>query len=324
VNDQHPLSDWLDGDEVLSRGDEDLSPAVDRRHLADELVIHGLLSDAAQRNDIEDEQRITRLLGALDEAGASSRKSRLAIVSSLAALAACVLIAVALLRPTTVSAAVALERMIESVSQSVDRAYRLNVREEYANRRRPANLPEERWRVEASEDLDGAHLYVGGVNRYVFVRKLLDGRTRVTGCDGNESWAFREDGPVHVSQDMTRFRGGLPGQRQSLGFTDLYSQLTAFRHGYEIELTSERGEQFGTLVGQRKSSDVRGPKRVEILFDLASGTIHRMVLNGLPRGHGGPKSVEFVLVSEEKVDVDFYSHKSHHDGKRRIKREVSR
>ncbi len=46
-----------------------------------------------------------------------------------------------------------------------------------------------------------------------------------------------------------------------------------------------------------------------------------MVLDGLPRGHGGPKKVELVLVSQESLDDRFYSHAFHHDGERKIKRE---
>ena len=128
-----------------------------------------------------------------------------------------------------------------------------------------------------------------------------------------------------VSDDLTRFRGKIPGQQQSIAFTDLYSQLTLLRDGYDIELTepADRENQIRRFVGHRKSREVRGPKSIEIFFDRNDGAIHRMILSGLPRGHGGPKSVELVLVSQESLNDGFYSHAFHHDGQRKIKREGS-
>jgi hypothetical protein len=168
-------------------------------------------------------------------------------------------------------------------------------------------------------------LYIGGTDRHVFVRTLNDGREIKSGCDGSESWAFRDDGPVHISDDLARFRGKIPGQQQSIAFTDLYSQLTLLRDGYDIELGEDtnRENQIRRLVGHRKSRDVRGPKSIELHFDRNDGTIHRMILDGLPRGRGGPKSVELVLVSQEPAEEGFYSHDSHHDDDRKIKREGS-
>jgi hypothetical protein len=319
------LSEWLDGVEASSQTDsvESLS-SEECRQLADELVVHGLLCDAARRERMHDETRLQGVLAAVDHsespvASKSRTRSRLAVVSGLAAMAACVLIALAVMRPTTATAAVALERIIESVSQAIDRAYRINVLEEYSERRRPQNLPEERWQTESKEELDGAMLYVGGPHRYVFVRQLKDGRTRVSGCNGIESWAFREDGPVHISHDLARFRGGLPGQQQSIGFTDIRAQLASLREGYEIELHQGEGSEFDRLIAERKSRDVRGPKHVEIEFDSTSGTIYHMLLDGLPRGGGGPKSVSLELVSRTDLGTKFFSHEAHHNTGRQVK-----
>ncbi|MCA9119242.1 MAG: hypothetical protein H6822_22520 [Planctomycetaceae bacterium] len=322
------LSEWLDGAGLPPKMDSAVGPSIDDgQRIADELVVHGLLRDAALHDRALEERRIQDALAAIDhdESPANPRsrtRSRVAVVCSVAAMAASVLIAVTLLRPTTATAAVALERIIESVSQSIDRAYRIRVVEEYSEHKRPQDLPEERWLVQSEEELDGSMLYVGGPSRYVFIRKLKDGRTRISGCDGNESWAFREDGPIHVSDDLTRFRGGLPGEQQNLGFTDLYSQLTGLREGYQVALSSEkRGDRLHHLTADRNSREVRGPKHVEIDFDASSGTIHRMFLDGLPRGGGGPKSVEVVLVARDDVDATFYSHTSHHGSGRRVRHE---
>jgi hypothetical protein len=337
------LSDWLDVDQPGQRVDH--GSADDAGYVADALVVHGLLRDLSRHDDATDEHRITRLLTQIEqpeemrdntpgESQSTRRRAnqadhrfgrRFLAFAGGAGLAACLLIAFFVMRPSTLSAAEALVRIIQSAAQSVDRAYEIHVLAEYRQRKGPENLSEQQWRAESNENVDGAMLYVGGADRHVFVRTLNDDRQRMSGCDGRKSWAFREDGPIHVSDELTRFRGKIPGQQQSIAFTDLYSQLTSLRDGYDVELSepTDRESQIGRLVGQRKSRDVQGPKSIELHFDRNDGTIHRMILDGLPRGHGGPKSVEFVLVSQEPAEEGFYSHEFHHDGQRQIKREGS-
>ena len=341
-NEHEPLSDWLDAGEFSE--DSTDKPATDHSPLTKQLVVHGLLRDAARHDDAAEKKRIERLLteierqggannarsdatvsGSKSAAGTQRRGSRIFAIAGSLGVAASLLIAFVVLRPSTLSAAEALERIIQSAARSVDRAYEIHVLEEYGQRRKPENLSEQQWLAESNENVDGAMLYVGGIDRHVFVRSLNDGRQRMSGCDGNESWAFRDDGPVHVSDDLTRFRGKIPGQQQSIAFTDLYSQLTLLRDGYDVELSEDTDlqSQIRRLVGHRKSRDVRGPKSLELHFDRNDGTIHRMILDGLPRGHGGPKSVELMLVSQEPTEEGFYSHDFHHDDDRKIKREGS-
>jgi len=341
-NEHEPMSDWLDAGEFSE--DSTDKPATDHSPLTKQLVVHGLLRDAARHDDAAEKKRIERLLaeierqggannarsdatvsGSKSAAGTQRRGSRIFAIAGSLGVAACLLIAFVVLRPSTLSAAEALERIIQSAAQSIDRAYEIHVLEEYGQRRKPENLSEQQWLAESNENVDGAMLYVGGIDRHVFVRSLNDGRQRMSGCDGNESWAFRDDGPVRVSDDLTRFRGKIPGQQQSIAFTDLYSQLTLLRDGYDVELSedTDRQSQIRRLVGHRKSRDVRGPKSLELHFDRDDGTIHRMILEGLPRGHGGPKTVELMLVFQKPAEEGFYSHDFHHDDDRKIKSEGS-
>ena len=341
-NEHDPLSDWLDAGDFSE--DSTDKPLTDHSQVTTQLVVHGLLRDAARHDDATEKKRIERLLTEIEQQGGTKkdrsdatssggksvtgtqqRASRIYAIAGSLGLAACLLITFVVLRPSPLSAANALERIIQSAARSVDRAYEIHVLEEYRQRANPENLSQQQRLAQSNENVDGAVLYVGGTDRYVFARSLNDGRQRVSGCDGHESWAFRDDGPVHVSEDLTRFRGKLPGQQQSIAFTDLYSQLTSLRDGYDIELTepADRENQIRRLVGHRKYRDVRGPKSIEVHFDRNDGTIHRMVLDGLPRGRGGPKSVELRLVSRERVEEGFYSHNFHHDGQRKIKREAS-
>ena len=342
-HDHDSFSDWRDADQRDQSEQHERSGEVE--HTADALVVHGLLRDMSRDDDAVQERRITQLLSQIEQheeiRGTSQAKShsnrrrtdqaghrlgrRYLALACGVGLAACLLVVFFFTGPSTLSAAEALERIIQSAIQSVDRAYEIHVLEEYRQRANPENLSQQQRLAQSNENVDGAVLYVGGTDRYVFARSLNDGRQRVSGCDGHESWAFRDDGPVHVSEDLTRFRGKLPGQQQSIAFTDLYSQLTSLRDGYDIELTepADRENHIRHLVGHRKSRDVRGPKSIEVHFDRNDGTIHRMVLDGLPRGRGGPKSVELRLVSRERVEEGFYSHNFHHDGQRKIKREAS-
>ena len=337
---QDPLSDWLDAGRCADG--ESGSTDLEQGELASQLVVHGILRDTSRHNDVADQKRIDRLLTAIERqdalrsvqtdqavdrteisGGKQQRRNRALAIAGSLGLASCLFIAFVVFQPGQLSAAAALEKIIQSASRSSDRAYAIHVLEEYRQRKKPQNLSEQQWLAEADESVDGGILYVGGTDRHVFVRTLNDGREKKSGCDGDESWAFREDGPVHVSDDLTRWRGKVPGQQQSMAFADLYSQLTSLRDGYNVELSesTDRDNQLGRLVANRKSRDIRGPKTMEILFDRSDGAIRRMVLDGLPRGHGGPKKIELVLISEGILGDEFYSHEFHHDGQRKIKRE---
>ena len=334
------LSEWLDAGRCVQS--EQYKCSGEMEHTADALVVHGLLRDMSRHDDAVQERRITQLLSRIEQhkviqvtsqtishsnrhrTGQAGHRfgSGYKALACGAGVAACLLVGFFLTLPSTLSAAKALERIIQSVAQSVDRAYEIHVLEEYQQRRKPENLTEQQWLAESKENVDGAMLYVGGTNRHVFVRSSTDGGQMKSGCDGTESWAFRDDGPIRVSEDLTQFLGKIPGQQQSIAFTDLYSQLTSLRDDYNIELSepTDRENRIARFVGYRKSREMGGPKSIEILFDRDDGMIHRMVLDGLPRGHGGPKKVEFVLVSQESLDDRFYSHAFHYDGERKEKR----
>ncbi len=326
------LSDFLDGavnsncDETTPQSDGACEVSTDAQDsVASQLVVHGLLVDASLHDDAVHVERMDRLFDALDCEMGTVARSRIGSRGVAAALAfatiACVMLAAVFLRPSRVSAAEALDRIIASAARSKDRLYELSVVEGFDQRKRLKNLSREQEREPREKIVDGARLYVGGRGRFVFVCELANGETRTSGYDGNESWAFRDSSPVHVSTNRKRYRGGIPGQQQSLGFTDMYSQLESLRDGYDIELAPLGGTERERLTGVRKSRDVRGPKQIDIEFEPSDGMVHRMVLDGLPRGRGGPKCVEFVLVSQDERAAEFYSHEAHHDGQRRIKYE---
>jgi len=215
----------------------------------------------------------------------------------------------------TKAAAASLERIIAVAQKNSDRTYTIRVIDEYS-----VSTP----KSEKQGNIDGAILHVRGPDKYVLIRELKDGRQRLTGCDGIESWAMREDGPVHVSSNLNRFRGGLPGEQQDLPFINLQSQLIQLKEKYFVESLPESGREFNGrpmmgLVCLRKSNEVRGPKRVEIWADRETGDIHRMLMDNLPRGKGGPRSVMIQLTEESELPENFFSHTAHHESGRKIK-----
>ncbi|EMI22341.1 hypothetical protein RMSM_00731 [Rhodopirellula maiorica SM1] len=252
-------------------------------------------------------------------------RRRFAILTSALTMAAAVMVMIAVFGPhQSVSAAMAsLEKVVEAAAKPLDRTYAVSVVEEYSRDKRPRKLSQEAWGREAEEQIDGATLYVRGANQYVMTVMLNTGEKRTSSYDGQQSWAMRENGPVHTSTDLNRFRGGLPGGQQDIPFLNIHAHLSQLRTGYQIELGDERadaidGTALSQLIGVRKSRDVRGPKRVEIWFDSDNGTVYRMLLDGLPRGGGGPKSVMLELIDQSDLASQFFSHESHHESGRRV------
>jgi hypothetical protein len=216
--------------------------------------------------------------------------------------------------------------VIEAATKPFDRTYRVRVVEEYPPNKRPRNLSQEAWDREAKEQIDGATLFVRGANQYVLNVRLRPGLKRTTGCDGEVSWAFREDGPVHVSTDLNRFRGGVPGQQQDIPFMNIHLHLSQLQSGYNVDLSEKQdtaadGAVLSQLVGVRQSRDIRGPKQIDIWFDAEDGTVHKMLLSGLPRGRGGPKSVMLELEDQSDLAPNFFSHDAHHEPGKRIRYE---
>lgn len=334
------LSDWLDDENENAAGKSDVLSSEANESIAESLLIHGILADIGSGGDAEGE-RIGAVMQQLDAEVANdflhlestsvpNGQRRFAILTSALTIAAAVMIMFSVFGPhQSVSAAMAsLEKVMEAAAMPFDRTYRVRVVEEYPRDKRPKNLSQQAWDRQAPEQIDGATIYVRGADEYVMIVMLKTGKTRTTGCDGKISWAFREDGPVHVSEDLNRFRGGMPGSQQGMPLLNIHSNLSQLKVGYDVELTDAKETgTAATLLSQlnciRKSNDVRGPKQVNVWFDAEDGTVHKMLLDGLPRGRGGPKSVMLELVDQPALPTNFYSHETHHEPGKRIRDEGS-
>lgn len=230
-------------------------------------------------------------------------------LTGLATLLLFGLLAVWWLTPTPLTAAAELDRLIERSAGSGDRTYVIRtldtVPEQFDDRRPP---------------IDGATLHVRSPDRYVLVRKFPDGRPFATGSDGERSWSVPPvgGGAVRVSGDPLRFRGPLPGHQHGIPFVNLRSELVQLRDAYAVtplvpDATGRRG-----LLAEKKSAEYRGPRRVELWYDPASGVIQRMVFAGMPKARGGPDSVSVELRGTRELPADFFQHTAHHAPDRRV------
>ena len=116
-----------------------------------------------------------------------------------AAVAATLLVASLLLRPTDAMAA--LERVVQVAQETVTRCYSVRVLEVG-----PPEAPAEgRGPYPPANHLEGATLWMKGPGEFVLRQGLPNGEIRLFGGDRSGSWTMRGLGPVKVSPDPTRF-----------------------------------------------------------------------------------------------------------------------
>ncbi len=265
----------------------------------------------------------------------SQKRLRWAIgaFSSIAALLLVSFFAIQMIQGSPAMAAeTQLERLIEVARKSSSRTYLITALELRGKKRGRANRNRsddqnhaKRRKGKMQAPVDGALLHVRGENSYVLIRRFENGDQFITGSDGKTSWSVPPKGRIRVSDDVERFRGGVPGNQHAIPFINLQDDLKQLRDAYDIQwLESEFGieePRLGQrcLVATKKSAQHRGPKYVEIWFDLETGTITEMLLDKLPQGKGGPKTVLLELVDQPELPEAFFEHTSHHDSNRKIK-----
>lgn len=244
------------------------------------------------------------------------RRVGLAMVASLALLAI-VWLAVGS-RPATASAE--LQRVIACQKASGDRTYRIAVEESFPI---PSKQQEESWRP-PKPSMDGAILYVRGTDRFVLNRFTDAGLPFLTGCNGSQSWVVKPDGPVRISGDPSRFSRDLPGHEYAMPFIQIESTLKQLQEAFSIEsLPAEsdwsEGRVSRLLVAVKKPGR-RGPRRVEVTYDAASGELMQVRFIDLPYG---PKRLTLRMTSMEQSELpeDFFEHRHHHAADRRIETE---
>ncbi|MFO1000599.1 MAG: hypothetical protein U0936_09680, partial [Planctomycetaceae bacterium] len=212
-----------------------------------------------------------------------------------------------------------LQRLIELNARPMDRTYQITVEEAVLPRRgRRGPSPEDGRPPKAP--MDGATLYVRDGQQFV-LRRITDAGPFVTGCNGTSSWAVRADGPVRSSRDLNRFNRDLPGHEHEMPLVNIHDGLERVRRAYDVQLlpvedSESSGPATRLLVAIRHPKE-RGPKRVEISYEVESGLIRQMRFIEMPYG---PESLtlRLTLLSEESLEERFFDHESHHDAIRRV------
>jgi len=328
------LSDAVDGIPRDSSKRIDALEPSELNQVAGELVVHGLLRELGERDSNQTEQRIDRVM---DEIGGGSKRKRrrnarrsatgkrswVKITSSILAVAAVLAVIAyqAIPKGDLLAATVSIDTMITASLEEVDRTYRVHVVEEFTPGELKSATPVEGQRRQ--ETVDDATLVVRGLDKFVLLHSPISGLGRYSGCDGQQSWSFRDGSPVHVSPDLARFRTSLPGQQHDLPMLNIQEHLAQLKAGYRIELipgskTGRNGEALSQLTGVKKSKEIPGPKEIEIWFDGSAGSIHWMLLDELPRGQGGPKSILLELVGQSPVADEFFTFQFHDVLSRRV------
>ena len=229
-----------------------------------------------------------------------------------AAVAATLLVASLLLRPTDAMAA--LERVVQVAQETVTRCYAVRVLE--------AGQPEApapgRGPYPPANHLEGATLWMKGPGEFVLRQGLPNGEIRLFGGDASGSWTLRGLSAVKVSPDPTRYGRAIFAPSGEVAFLDLRTQLSRLKEDYDVEWIDESSPDLRKLRAARKHQTQGGPKEVELWFEPASGNIERLILRQLPRGNGGPRSLELIRQASSPLPADFFRHESHHEPTRPV------
>jgi hypothetical protein len=210
------------------------------------------------------------------------------------------------------SASQEFSRMLKSLSRG-DRLYSINVEEMV--------LPSKRQRDKHDSSrppkptLEGAKLYVRGLDQFVLMRFRDDGVPFVTGSDGQIGWAIAPSGPVRISADTQRFNRDLPGHEHSIPLGNLSQGLEQIQKAYAVEIvvaapSEQLQEQEAMLIAIKKPGE-RGPKRIEIQYGRNSGRIAQIRFIEMPYGPDR-LTVRLTLIEELSLPSPFFHHTHHH------------
>jgi len=209
------------------------------------------------------------------------------------------------------SASQELSRMLKSLSKG-DRHYSINVEETVL----PSRKQREKYDSTRppKPTLEGAKLYVRGIDQFVLMRFRDEDAAFVTGSDGQIGWAIAPSGPVRISRDTQRFNRDLPGHEHSIPLGNLSQGLEQIQKAYKVEIVTaapseQLGEQEAMLIAIKKPGE-RGPKRIEIQYGKQSGRIAQIRFIEMPYGPDR-LTVRLTLIEELSLPSSFF-HYDHH------------
>ena len=117
------------------------------------------------------------------------------ITSSILAVAAVLAVIAyqAIPKGDLLAATASIDTMIPASLEEVDRTYRVHVVEEFTPGELKSATPVEGQRRQ--ETVDDATLVVRGLDKFVLLHSPISGLGRYSGCDGQQSWSFRDGSP---------------------------------------------------------------------------------------------------------------------------------
>lgn len=214
------------------------------------------------------------------------------------------------------SASQEITRLIQSLSIG-DRLYRIDV-EQIA-------LPSQKQleRYDSSRppkpSLDGARLYLRRADQFVLKRYSGSKSVFITGSDGQIGWAIALDGSIRISNDAYEFSRDLPGHEHSIPLANLTQGLTQIQKAYAIQIVpvSSNGvqeDQEAMLIATKKRGQ-RGPKRIEMQYQVQTGRIVQIRFIEMPYG---PErlTVRLTLIDEDNLPRDFFRYSYHQTAER--------
>ena len=312
---QVELSEWIKSDPAHSKS------------FAHASLLHDRLRNAlAVRTEMHDEPNTESSIRAI-----SSRFPTMSVWSTAASVAILCLGLCALwfnFGQSTASAANReLNRIIVNNDASKDRTYAIVVEEVYPPAPRGNRPPSMESQRPPKAPLEGAVLHVRDSDRFVLIRKSMDGLPFVTGSNGQQSWAINGRGPVQISADVHHFDRDLPGHETSVPLTNIHDGLEQLRQAYDVQFSTigpeeyevHEGDTIRMLVAIKKPKE-RGPQRVEIAYESKSGRILHMRFVQMPYGPNR-LDLRLSLLNEDELPLEFFGHTSHHTPDRRIETE---
>ena len=163
-------------------------------------------------------------------------------------------------------------------------------------------------------DVQRRWVYLGGIllGSQDIKQQLPNGEMRLFGGNQEGSWTMRGTGPVRVSPDPTRFGRAIFSAGGDVAFIDVRSQLGQIRSDYDLSWLPDATDGTRRLLASRQRPATGGPKEIELWFDPSEAVLRKMILRQLPKGQGGPRSLELTLLSVDPLPDEYFRHDYHH------------
>ena len=277
------------------------------------LLVDALLADMADGAVGEQDDRIRRVMDTIHDPAPTARpRKRFVRWSSLAAVAACLVIAVTLFWIQLSQKSLANEVLLAVNQVSAEATDRV-----YGIRRVLATT--------SDHDLAQGRLYLRGRSGFVITCGEV-----VLGRNGDQFWLVAPDQQVTLSEDFRwidarstddelglRIMQELSIESRHVPLMQLASVADLMQHDYEVTLSRSRfeGGSVDLLVGQRQSERTELPATIRLWADVASRIIQRAELSW-----GKDNAIILELAPAESIPEAWYCYETHCEGEPTVRR----